>query len=174
MFLDRLTKKTDDMPPPQGMASPEDATWRQHAPPVHSQYPSPLEPTRDERYLHYLLHPSVPDSARQNGRERLWLLKPEAVKHLQLTMFPDQTSYHRFKKSLADLMRIANWDADDYLQERQLKLYAEIMGRKSIGWTPNPRERDAINENRMTNVVRDDRTPPPRESHGFLGGLFGR
>jgi hypothetical protein len=80
--------------------------------------------------------------------------------------------YQRLRRSVTDLFRIGAWDAPEYFEQRQLKFESELLMTKSIGWTDNARERDALNETRNAMMIRDDRPQQPRESHGFLQGFF--
>jgi hypothetical protein len=140
--------------------------------PAYPQSGFTPRPTKDERYLQFLLGAGLPKA--RPHLEKHWLLASEVVKHLQLTNFPDKESYQKFKQMLTDQFRVGGWDADEYFDELQLKRFGNLMAQKSISWTRVPRERDALNEDRHTTVVRDDRTPIPRESPTLIGGMFSR
>jgi hypothetical protein len=132
---------------------------------------NPLK-TPDEKYLEKLLNPSVPvDRSQLPHVKRNWLLASEAAVHLQLTNIPDPGMLFMLQNMVTDLFRVGAWDADEYFDQRQLKLESTIMMLKSIGYTKNPRERDALNESRFVNTVRDERARP-RESTGFVDGLI--
>mgnify|MGYP000907811856 CR=1 FL=1 len=137
---------------------------------ARQRYPT-IDKTKDERYLDFILNPKVPKDPRT---DRLYPFSTEAAVHLQLTNIPDLPTYFRLKNMVIDLFRIEGWDAPEYLQLRLLKFFSEIQMLKSAGWTKNPRERDALNESRQQLTLRDDRTPLPRESNGFLAGFFNR
>ncbi|MDD5049998.1 MAG: hypothetical protein WC489_07300 [Patescibacteria group bacterium] len=133
-------------------------------------YPSLGKPFSD-RHLEKLLDPDVP---RNETLENLWLFGDYASRHLELTIIPDRESHHGLRQKMRDLQRISTWDADDYLQLRQALVFAsEVLAGKSIGYTDNTRERDALNEDRRVVTVKDDRTPQPKEG-GFFSGIIGR
>lgn len=129
-------------------------------------------PTKDERYLQLLLGSGLPKD--RPHIDKHWLIASEANRHSQLTNFSDRAEFHRYKMMLTDQMRVGGWDAPEYFDELSLRRYGIILGQKSISYTKVPRERDALNEDRHTTVVRDDRTPIPRESHGIMAGMFSR
>lgn len=131
-------------------------------------YPD-IEKTKDERYLEYLLHPATP---KNRHIEKFYTMAGDAAKHLELANISDPVMYQRLRRSVTDLFRIAAWDADEYFEQRQLKFETELLMSKSIGWTKNARERDALNETRNAMSIRDDRPQQPRESQGFLQGFF--
>lgn len=157
---------------PQQQPEPQPSADLGFPPAYGLGYAQGPRPTKDERYLQFLLGAGLPRA--KPHLEKHWLLASEVVKHLQLTNFPDWNSYYKFKQMLTDQFRVAGWDADEYFDELQLKRFGNLMAQKSISWTKVPRERDALNEDRHTTVVRDDRTPIPRESHGIMAGMFAR
>lgn len=120
-----------------------------------------------ERQMETLLKPDLP---KKGPLEKLWIFSGEATRHVQLTNIPTENDKHRFDRNVNDLLRVATWDADDYLDLQQAKfLVTKVLAAKSIGYTRMPRERDALNENRITQTIRDDRPPLPKDT----GGLFG-
>lgn len=135
---------------------------------AEKNYPG-LEKTKDERYLDYILNPKSPDNPHIS---KFYAFASDAAVHLQLANIPDPTIYYRFRRGVVDLFRTAAWDADEYFEQRQLKFETELLMTKSIGWTKNTRERDALNENRSNMIIRDDRPQQPRESPGFIQGFF--
>jgi len=122
-----------------------------------------------ERQMETLLKPDLP--IRSGGPlKKLWIFSGEATRHIQLTNIPSESEMRRFNRGINDIMRVATWDADDYLDAQQAKfLVCKVLAPKSIAYTRMPRERDALNENRITQTIRDDRPPIPKDN----GGLFG-
>lgn len=120
-----------------------------------------------ERQMETLLKPDLP---KKGPLEKLWIFSGEATRHVQLTNIPTENDKRRFDRNVNDMLRVATWDADDYLDLQQAKfLVTKVLAAKSIGYTRMPRERDALNENRITQTIRDDRPPIPKDN----GGLFG-
>ena len=133
-------------------------------------YPG-MEKSKDERSVEYLLHPKTPPTPHIN---KFYALAGESAIHQELANIADPVIYYRLRRTVTDLFRIGAWDADEYFEQRQVRFLSELFLTKSIGWTRNSRERDAINEFRQTNTIRDDRAAPPRESPGFIQGFFSR
>lgn len=133
-------------------------------------YPG-MEKSKDERSVEYLLHPKTPPTPHIN---KFYALAGESAIHQELANIADPVIYYRLRRTVTDLFRIGAWDADEYFEQRQVRFLSELFLTKSIGWTRNSRERDAINEFRQTNTIRDDRAVPPRESPGFIQGFFSR
>lgn len=133
-------------------------------------YPG-MEKTKDERSIEYLLHPKTPATKHIN---KFYALAGESAIHQELANIADPTIYYRLRRTVTDLFRIGAWDADEYFEQRQVRFLSELFLTKSIGWTRNSRERDALNEFRQTSTIRDDRPQQPRESHGFIQGFFSR
>ena len=133
-------------------------------------YPG-MEKSKDERSVEYLLHPKTPPTPHIN---KFYALAGESAIHQELANIADPVIYYRLRRTVTDLFRIGAWDADEYFEQRQVRFLSELFLTKSIGWTRNSRERDAINEFRQTNTIRDDRAAPPRESPGFIQGFFAR
>ncbi|MFA5408237.1 MAG: hypothetical protein WC343_05640 [Bacilli bacterium] len=128
-------------------------------------------PPLAERTLSKLLDPDIPDD--EKGLKQLWLFSGSSARHVELTNIPTPEAHRKFRRSVTGVLRIATWDAGDYLQQRMAKLvFCDILAGKSIGYTRHSRERDALNESRLTQTVRDDRPAPPRnEGGGFLSFL---
>jgi len=117
-----------------------------------------------------LLDPDIPDDG---SLKDLWLFSGDVARHVELTNIPTPEAHRKFRRATTSILRVATWDADDYLQQRMAKLaFCDILAGKSIGYTRHTRERDALNENRLTQTLRDDRPAPPRsDGGGFLSFL---
>jgi hypothetical protein len=136
-----------------------------------SMYPQVGKPIT-ERQIEKLIDTDVPQN---DVLKRLWLFSSESGRHFELTNIPDQKAHQKMKRGLRDIMRISTWDADEYMEIRQtLLLYNDVLSGKSIGWTDNARERDALNESRSIHRIEEGRQAPPRESSGFLSFMSGR
>jgi hypothetical protein len=131
----------------------------------------PIAKTLTEKQMHLLLNPEVP---RNENLDRYWSFSREAARHLQLTNIPNPFDMRRLEEITTDILRIGAWDADEYFDERQLRFFTRILMLKSAGWTKNNRERDALNESRLTSEMRDNRNPPAKEHGGFLAFLGGK
>lgn len=131
----------------------------------------PIAKTMTEKQMHLLLNPEVP---RKDNLDRYWAFSQKAARHLQLTNIPNPFEFRKLEEMITDILRIAAWDADEYFDERQLRFFTRIMMYKSAGWTHNNRERDALNESRLTSEMRDNRNPPAKEHGGFLAFLGGK
>lgn len=160
---------TQPQPPQEARYSAEQVREIVQQERARREYPE-IDKTKDERYLEYLLHPATPDNLPE--LDKFYSLAGEAAKHLELANIADPVMYQRLRRSVTDLFRIAAWSAPEYFRQRQLKFEAELLMTKSVGWTKNARERDALNETRNSMAIRDDRPVQPRESHGFLQGFF--
>lgn len=135
---------------------------------------SPIKPL-GERQMEKLIDPDVPTDTDSKELNKLWIFSSKATRHIELTNIPTPEAHKIIRRKMTDLTRIAHWDADEYLQVRMAKFFVtDILGGKSIGYTRHSRERDALNENRITQTIRDDRPLPPRESGGFLNFVRGR
>lgn len=159
---------TQPQPPEEARYSAEQVREIVQNERARREYPE-IDKTKDERYLEYLLHPAAPPNPHVT---KFYTMAGEAAKHLELANIADPVMYQRLRRSVTDLFRIAAWDAPEYFEQRQLKFEAELLMTKSVGWTKNARERDALNETRNSMAIRDDRPVQPRESHGFLQGFF--
>jgi hypothetical protein len=160
---------------PTGQHYPEGFTPDQVAAAIQQErarrgYPS-LEKTKTERELHLLLDPNAPDVPHVN---KFYSLVGGSGIHQELANIADPIIYYRLRRTVSDLFCVGSWDADEYFEQRQIRFLSELLLTKSIGWTKNSRERDAINEFRQTNTIRDDRPQMPRESPGFFHGFFNR
>jgi hypothetical protein len=149
----------------------QDTQQPQSATGPRAGYPQ-MQPTRDERYLDFLLNPCIPRN--RPHLEKFWPLATEASKHLQLTKITDPGTLFRLKRAITDLYRVADWDAPEYFEQRCLKFFSDIQMLKSVTYSTGMREREALVACTVSNIVRDDRTPPPKESSSFLGGMFSR
>ena len=127
-------------------------------------------PSIAEQSLSMLLDPDIPDDG---SLKDLWLFSGDVARHVELTNIPTPEAHRKFRRATTSILRVATWDADDYLQQRMAKLaFCDILAGKSIGYTRHTRERDALNENRLTQTLRDDRPAPPRsDGGGFLSFL---
>lgn len=134
------------------------------------EYP-PLVKSLTEKQMNLLLNPDVP---RKPHLDKYWAFADKAARHLELTNIPNPYEFQKLEDMATDIRRIGAWDAQKYFEERQLAFFTRIMMFKSAGWTKNSRERDALNENRMTSEMRDNRNPPPTEHGGFLAFLGGK
>ena len=130
----------------------------------------PNGPSFSEQSLSMLLDPDIPDDGTLGP---LWIFSGDVARHVELTNIPTPEAHRKFRRSITSILRVATWDADDYLQQRMAKLaFCDILAGKSIGYTRHTRERDALNENRLTQTLRDDRPAPPRnDGGGFLSFL---
>ena len=127
--------------------------------------------TPDEKVLEALLHPDIPD---RPELKKYYALASDAARHLALTNIPDDWVMHRFKEFVADLFTVGAWSAPEYFNERQLKFETQLHLYKSAGWTKNSRERDALNESRITQKLTQETNTAPRETGNFFGALWGR
>jgi|SRR5690554_3764600 len=127
-------------------------------------------PSLAEQSLSMLLDPDIPPAG---SLEDLWLFSGDVARHVELTNIPTPEAHRKFRRAVTSVLRVATWDADDYLQQRMAKLaFCDILAGKSIGYTRHSRERDALNENRLTQTIRDDRPGLPQDSGGgFLSFL---
>lgn len=167
-------RKTAQPPDPQVQAQPTPQQIQAASSPLLNQprqYPTP-QPTRDERYLDFLLNPCIPKERKHLSK--YWPLVSDAAKHLQLTKITDPGLFHSLNRQIQDLFVVGSWDADEYFDMRCIKLFSKIQLLKSTTYAVGMREREALVACTVSNIVRDDRTPPPKESHGFLGGMFSR
>ncbi len=131
----------------------------------------PLVKSMTEKQMILLLNPDVPQKPHLN---KYWAFASKAARHLELTNIPNSFEFAKLEDMATDIRRIGAWSATEYFEERQLAFFTRIMMFKSAGWTHNSRERDALNENRMTNEMRDNRNPPAKEHGGFLAFLGGK
>lgn len=132
-------------------------------------YP-PLAKSMTEKQMDLLLNPDVPHKPHL---DKYWAFADKAARHIALTNIPNPIEFQRLDDMATDIRRIGAWDARKYFEERQLAFFVRIMMLKSAGWTKNSRERDALNENRLTNEMRDNRNPPAKEHGGFLSFFSG-
>lgn len=152
---------------PQQMTVDEFAARRANEDDLNRPLPIMGKPL-GERQMETLLKPDLP--VKKGPLEKLWIFSGEATRHVQLTNIPTEADKRRFDRNVNDILRVATWDADDYLDLLQAKfLVTKVLAAKSIGYTRMPRERDALNESRITQTIRDDRPPIPKDN----GGLFG-
>lgn len=123
-----------------------------------------------ERTLAKLLDPDIPKTSTLSA---LWIFSGDAARHVELTNIPTPEAHKKLRRRVADIMRIKEWDADDYAAERMARfVFCDILAGKSIGYTRHPRERDALNENRITQTISADRPSVPNDSGGgFLSFL---
>lgn len=131
----------------------------------------PLAKSMTEKQMNLLLNPDVP---KKPHLDKYWAFSDKAARHLELTNIPNPYEFQKLEDMATDIRRIGAWDAMRYFEERQLAFFTRIMMFKSAGWTKNSRERDALNENRLTNEMRDNRNPPAKEHGGFLSFLGGK
>jgi hypothetical protein len=130
-----------------------------------------MDQTKDERYLEKILDPHVRD---EDLADVFYAIAGDAAVHLSLTNIPDPHIYQRLRMHMEDLFLLYSWSANDYFKMRQLKLVGEAMLLKSIGYTKNIRERDALITSGTAMTMRDDRASPPRESGNILAGFLNR
>ena len=128
----------------------------------------PLAKSLTEKQMILLLNPDVP---KKPHLEKYWAFSSKAARHLELTNIPNSFEFQKLEDMATDIRRLGAWDAMEYFEERQLAFFTRIMMLKSAGWTSHNRERDALNENRLTNELRDNRNPPAKEHGGFLAFL---
>lgn len=133
------------------------------------EFPAPVK-SMTEKQMALLLNPDVP---KKPHLDKYWAFTDKAARHLELTNIPNPYEFQKLEDMATDIRRIGAWDAMRYFEERQLAFFTRIMMFKSAGWTKNSRERDALNENRLTNEMRDNRNPPAKESGGFLSAFMG-
>lgn len=138
--------------------------------PMEGNYPPPMK-SLTEQQMDRLLNPDVPKRAHL---DRYWSFVGDAARHMELTNIPDRETMQKLEDMATDIRRVAMWDAEKYFEERQMTFFTRLMLLKSAGWTKNSRERDALNESRLTNEMRDNRNPPPKEHGGFLSFLGGK
>lgn len=127
-----------------------------------------------EKQMDTLLKPDLP--VKPNGPlAKLWIFSGEVTRHVQLTNIPSEHEKHRLELHVVDLERVSNWDGSDYLDTLQAEFaFTQLLASKSITYTKAPRERDALNESRLTQTLRDDRAPLPKNSGGGLLGFLTR
>lgn len=130
-----------------------------------------IDQTKDERYLEKILDPHAPLTEQTR---RFYSLAGPAAVHLSLTNIPDPYIYQRLRMHIEDLFLLRSWSADDYFEMRQLKLLGEALLLKSVGYTPNIRERDALITSGQSMTMRDDRAQQPRESGNIIAGFLNR
>ena len=138
--------------------------------PMEGSYPPPMK-SLTEQQMDRLLNPDVP---KRDHLERYWAFVSQAGRHMELTNIPSPMEMQQLEDMANDIKRVAMWDAPKYFDERQMTFFTKIMLYKSAGWTKNSRERDALNESRLTSEMRDNRNPPPKEHGGFLAFLGGK
>lgn len=133
-------------------------------------FPPPTK-SLTEQQMDRLLNPDVPNKPHL---DRYWAFVGKAARHMELTNIPSPKEMQQLEDMATDIRRVAMWDAEEYFEERQMTFFTRLMLYKSAGWTRNSRERDALNESRLTSEVRDNRNPPPKEHGGFLSFLGGK
>ena len=127
--------------------------------------------TPEQQHLRMLLEPGI-DTKERPHLKRHYLLAEEAARHLALANITDPFEYQKLNRLITDQFVVASWDAPEYFEERQLKLFSRIQLSKSIGWTKNSRMIDSLNEQRITQNIRAEQNTGPRESVGFLQGIL--
>jgi hypothetical protein len=127
--------------------------------------------TPDEKVLDSLLNPDIP---KRDHLDKYYSIASEAARHLALTNIPDEWVMHKMRVMVQDLFRVGGWSAPEYFDERQLKFSSTLHLYKSAGWTKNSRERDALNESKITQRISQDVATSPRETGNFFNGLLGR
>ncbi|MCK9544267.1 MAG: hypothetical protein M0R03_19790 [Novosphingobium sp.] len=127
-----------------------------------------------ERQMDTLLKPDLPKKDK-GPLNKLWIFSGEVTRHVQLTNIPSEHEKHRLELDVMDLERVANWTGSEYLDTLQAEFaFTKLLASKSIAYTRFTRERDALNENRVTQTFRDDRPPVPKNAGGGLFGFLTR
>lgn len=123
-----------------------------------------------ERTLAKLLDPDIPNT---KSLADLWIFSGPVARHVELTNIPTPEAHKKLRRRVTDIMRVKEWDADEYAAERMARfVFCDILAGKSIGYTRHSRERDALNENRITQSISAGRPDVPKDSGGgFLSFL---
>ena len=156
-------------PPPQ-QREPSLAEQSMRAQMSQPRMPKQMQ-TPEQQHLKMLLEPGI-DTKERPHLKRHYLLAEEAARHLALANITDPFEYQKLNRLITDQFVVASWDAPEYFEERQLKLFSRIQLSKSIGWTKNSRMIDSLNEQRITQNIRAEQNTGPRETHSFLQGLM--
>jgi hypothetical protein len=127
--------------------------------------------TPEQQHLRMLLEPGI-DTKERPYLKRHYLLAEEASRHLALANITDPFEFQKLNRLITDQFVVGGWDAPEYFEERQLKLFSRIQLSKSIGYTKCSRMSDQLNEQRITQNIRAEQNTGPRETHGFLQGLM--
>jgi len=127
-----------------------------------------------QQQLNTLLQPDIPKEPEKHGiLSRLWVFSGASARHFQLSNIPTPEDQILQERMVYDTFMVAGWDINpDYLDARMTQIAVnKLLAPKSISYTGVPRERDALNESRLTQIVRDERALPPKDHGGFFSWL---